>query len=263
MRHILRALVAVPAVALAAGCVDRDRSAGLPVDLQQDLDLAKSTSLELASGARADGQVTSALEQVPAGAVAPSATAPVATPRRERPPAVTQVARRSPRTAPAPVPLAEAAEEAAEGEALPAEAEVAVGEEEAPAPAEAEPEVLAGPQITPEGIGSGRPRDPGGFGGLDGSGGGAVVRGGGRVGVDDCPRFPGGPIIAIGRRLPPGGPIYGRPVTGGIGAGDLGGRARAGGGIRSRGAGRAIPVMSGAPRSTAGGATAAGPRRRQ
>lgn len=251
MRHIVRFLVALPAMALAAGCADLDRPAQLPADLRQDLDLAHSTSVELASAARRDAPATSALEQVPAGAAAQSERAPVAAPRAQRPPALTQVARRSPRTAPAPVPVAEAADDAA--------ADAAAGEDAAPAPAAPEPELVAGPPLEPEGVGSGRPRDPGGFGGYEGTGeGGSVVRGGGRVDVDDCLIFPGG--IGIGRRYPsPRGPIYAPPVVRG-GTGDVGGRSRAGG-VRSRGAGTAV-IGGGAPRGTGGGSVAAGPRRR-
>lgn len=121
--------------------------------------------------------------------------------------------------------------------------------EEADAPVAADDEVvLVGPNAGPDGVGTSRPRDPGGWGDgdLGGLGGGVVIRGG-DVGDDDLCRI--GPPISIGRRYPgyPTGPIYGGsiPVRRGsaIGGGSGSGRTRVGGGstIRSRGGSASAP----------------------
>ena len=264
MQSFLRSLIAVPAVALVAACSGpSEREAPLSADLQQDLELAKSKSLELASARR--GQVAvSALEAAPAGQTRQGERVARPTPRRQSPPALVQVARRSTQVAEAPIAEPEATEEAATGEEA-AFVEAPAGDlAEAPAPAET-PEVISGPQVTPEGIGSGRPRDPGGWGDLGrGSGRGSVVRGG-SVGDDDhCqyhPRGGMGGVISIGRRMPPvyNPRSYPMPVVGEVLGG---GRQRSGGGsvLRSRGV---VPSIVGAAAAVGGGDVSAGRSRRR
>lgn len=264
MQSFLRSLIAVPAVALVAACsAPSEREAPLSADLQQDLELAKSKSLELASARRTQVAV-SALEAAPAGRVREGERVARPTPRRQAPPALVQVARRSTQVAEAPIAEPEAPEEAAIGEET-AFVEAPAGDlAEAPAPAET-PEVISGPQVTPEGIGAGRPRDPGGWGDLGrGSGSGSVVRGG-SVGDDDhCQYHPrgGGGVIAIGRRLPPvynpRGSSYPMPVVGTVMGG---GRQRAGGSVlRSRGV---VPSIAGAAAAAVGGGDVSSGRSRR
>ena len=263
MQSFLRSLIAVPAVALVAACsAPSEREAPLSADLQQDLELAKSKSLELAS-ARGTQIAVSALEAAPAGKVREAERVARPVPRRQAPPAVVQVARRSTQVAEAPIAEPEAPEEASTGEET-AFVEAPAGDlAEAPAPAET-PEVISGPQVTPEGIGAGRPRDPGGWGDLGrGSGSGSVVRGG-SVGDDDhCQYHPrGGGVIAIGRRLPPvynpRGSSYPMPVVGAVLGG---GRQRSGGSVlRSRGV---VPSIAGAAAAAVGGGDVSSGRSRR
>jgi hypothetical protein len=257
VRTFLRSLVAVPAIALAAACGGaRDGDAPLSSELQKDLELAKSTSLELASASRRSPLAVSGVEAVPVGRVREADRAPRAVPRRQSPPALVAVARRSTQVAEAPVPDVEAEAEASLGEA-PALEEAPAGElAEATAPAPT-PEVVTSPQALPEGVGGGRPRDPGGWGDIGQAGGrgtGSVVRGG-TIGDDDHCEIHGGgmgTIISIGRRMPP---VYNpRPVRspGAVFVGASGGRQRSGGSaIRGRGV---VPSISAAPASVGGGA---------
>jgi hypothetical protein len=265
VRTILRSLVALPVVALAAACGGGSRAndAPLSADLQKDLDLAKSTGIELASASRRAPLAVSGVEAVPVGRARQADRAERPTPRRQSPPAITQVARRSAEMAEAPVPDVEAEVEAALGEA-PAFEEAPAGElAEAPVAAET-PEVISGPQALPEGIGAGRPRDPGGWGDVGvGRGTGSVVRGGSVGDVDHCEIHGGrGTIIAIGRRMPP---VFNPRSSGGypsnvVFGGSSGGRQRAGGSmIRGRGV---IPSISTASAPAGGSVVGGGARRR-
>jgi len=262
VRTFLRVLVAVPTVALVAACGgSRESDTSLSNELQKDLELAKSTSLELASASRRSPLAVSGVERVPTGQSREADRAPRAVPRRQSPPALVNVARRSADVDEAPVPAVDADAEAALGEA-PALEEAPAGElaeAETPAPT---PEVVSSPQALPEGVGGGRPRDPGGWGDIGaGRGTGSVVRGG-SVGDDDHCEIHGGrgTIISIGRRLPP---VYNpRPVmypTAPVYGGSSGGRQRAGGStIRGRGV---VPSISTAAPASVGG-SGSGPRRR-
>ena len=261
MRTFLRVLVAVPTVALVAACGgSRESDTSLSNELQKDLELAKSTSLELASASRRSPLAVSGVERVPTGQSREADRAPRAVPRRQSPPALVNVARRSADVDEAPVPAVNADAEAALGEA-PALEEAPAGElaeAETPAPT---PEVVSSPQALPEGVGGGRPRDPGGWGDIGdviGRGTGSVVRGG-SVGDDDhCELHGRGPMIQIGRRMPP---VYNpRPVSypGPVYTGTSGGRQRSAGSlIRGRGV---VPSISTAPPSSGG--TVGGARRR-
>jgi len=262
VRSILRSLVALPVVALATACGGpRASDAPLSVDLQKDLDLAKSTGLELASASRRAPLAVSGVEAAPVGRTRQADRVERAVPRRQSPPAAVHVARRSPQVAEAPVPDVESEVEAAVGEA-PAFEEAPASEVVEATAAAPEPEVISGPQALPEGVGAGRPRDPGGWGDIGaGRGTGSVVRGG-SVGDDDHCEIHGGrgTIISIGRRLPP---VYNpRPVmypTAPVYGGSSGGRQRAGGStIRGRGV---VPSISTAAPASVGG-SGSGPRRR-
>lgn len=269
MRITLRAMLAVPAALLVAAC-GREPAAdqALSADLQRDLDLAKATSVELASAASRTPAVVSAIESAPAGRVRTGDRAPKPTPRRHTPPAPAPVAEPTPEVGETPI-----ASDVAEVTATTGEEQAPSIEETAPEVSEAptadpEPTVVSGPQVTPEGVGSGRPRDPGGWGDIGVGGGGVVVRGGG-VGDDDhCEiRPPGGVyipggIFGTGRR-----PVYrGLPsLPGGNASGRTGGGIHSRGGSTIRGSSTPRTTIGGvsAPRSTATrGGSAASPRRR-
>lgn len=252
--HIWTASI-VLAAAACSGSSETTR-AELSSDLDRDLALAQSAQLELTSARAARTQVVSAIEGAPEGASHEGDREARPTPRRQSPPAP------APSRRPAPAPEAEApmADDASLSEAPtygdPAETvAVSSSPEEADLPAAADDEVvLVGPDAGPEGVGTSRPRDPGGWGDGDvgGLGGGVVVRGGPVYDDDVCQYHP---PVSIGRRYPgyPSGPVYG----GGIGTrrggsvldGSNGGRTRVGGGstIRSRGG------ESSAPRSMPSG----------
>jgi hypothetical protein len=117
-------------------------------------------------------------------------------------------------------------------------------------------------------VGSGRPRDPGGWGDI-GAGGGVVVRGGGIGDDDHCEIRPPGGIIPVGI----GGIFFPRgagrgtpPIRGGDASGRTGGGSHTrGGGSMIRGSAPRMTIGGGiaAPRSTAvGGAGTSSPRRR-
>lgn len=255
MRAIRPYMWTASVVLLAAACSGGPDRKGteLSSDLSRDLELAQAAQLELASSRRAGTQVVSAIEGARAGQTKEGDREARPTPRRHRPPAP------APSRDPAPDPTAHApvADDASLSEApttgAPATvaAETSSPDDSAAPAAPEEPVVLVGPGATPEGVGTSRPRDPGGWGDgdLGGLGGGVVVRGG-SVGDDDlCRSFP--PIL-IGRRYPggyPTGPVYGggvaRPRSGGqvIGGSSGGGRTRVGSGsvIRSRGGPASAP----------------------
>lgn len=255
-RFLLAAPVGVAMAAMAAcGGPPERGTADLPTDLRKDLELAKASSMELASSSRARTQVVSGLEAGQAGTRLQGDRAPAATPAPRARPELTPVVRRAAqRTVEAPV--AEVAEE------IPAPA---ADEAEAPAPtmaaapapepeaAPAEPVSVAGPATTSDGAGDSRPRDPGGWGdagngdvGRGGGGGwgglgGVIIRGGGIGDDDHCQIRPrrrpvgGGYPIGSGR-YPTGGTVY-IPRAGGTGgSGQVGGggevtRTRGGGGF--------------------------------
>lgn len=219
MRTIIKSLVAGAVVLVAAACsTSREPTAELAADLRKDLDLAKATSLELASARPTQAAVVSAVEVAPAGRTQRSDVAPRRTPRRQAPPAPTPVADPAPEPGDAAI-----ASDLAETEAVAEEAPVevaAASEEEAVAPAPAagdEPEIVSGPQAIPDEEGTAPVRRPrGGIGDLGGLGGiiGVVVRGG-MGGVDDCAIHPRGGGIRIGRGFPSGGTVVRTPVYGG------------------------------------------------
>lgn len=273
MPRISRFLLAVPAVAVMAtmaacsGTPARS-TAELPTDLQKDLELAKASSLELASAAGARTQVVSGLEGGQAGAKLEGDRAPMATPapraRRERTPVARRVAERT-----VEAPVADVAEETpapATDEVEAPAASVAAEPAPEPAAAPAEPVVMAGPQSTEDGAGSSRPRDPGGWGdagtGDVGRGGGwgglgGVIIRGGSIGDDDhCEIRPRRGTMGSAGRFPIGGTIY-VPRAGGTG-----GAARAGGGMtRSRG-GFSTGGFSGGSGAVSAPSAPSGPRSR-
>ena len=227
MRTLPRFLLAVPAVAFVAACSGAPGrgTAELPNDLQKDLELAKASSLELASSARNRTQVVSGLEGGPAGNTLEGdrVAQPVAAPRHT--PAPAPVKARGAQTVKAPIaaPAAEAPAPTTQVAESPAATE---SETPAPAaaPAPAEPVVLTGPTATADGAGTSRPRDPGGWGGAGdgdvyggrGTGGGGVIIRGGGIGDDDhCEIRPRG-YPAGGRSYPFPGTIY-VPRPGGTG----------------------------------------------
>ncbi|HEU4629899.1 MAG TPA: hypothetical protein VFS08_09130 [Gemmatimonadaceae bacterium] len=262
-------MLAVPAALVVAACgrepaVDQALSA----DLQRDLDLAKATSVELASAASRTPAVVSAVESAPAGRARTGDRAPKPAPRRQAPPAPAPVAEPTPDVG--ETPIASDAEEvtATTGEELAPAPEAAAPEiAETPA-ASPEPEVVSGPQVTPEGVGSGRPRDPGGWGDIGVGGGGVVLRGGGIGDDDHCEIRPPGGVRLPGGIFgsPRGRPVYGGfPIPGGNASGRTGGgvHTRGGSTIRGTGSEPRVTIGGGSPRSSSSGRVSGGGARRR
>ena len=222
MYLISRRLLAVPAFALASACA-AEPEAAMSADLQKDLELATATSLELASARRTD--VVSAIESAPPGRTAEGERVERPTPRRNAPRAVAPVRLRN-ASDEAPAPAPEVAADAAPAEEPVLEAAPAAGDVAVEQAGEEETVQVGGPVVTSDGVGTGRPRDPGGWGGdapLPGTG--VVIRGGGVGGPDLCqihrPRGSGYPVY---------GPVYGGGYPRGYPtAGSGGSRSRAGG----------------------------------
>lgn len=246
MHIISRRLLAVPALALASACAAEPEGA-MTADLQKDLQLATSTSLELASARRTE--VVSALENAPAGREAEGERVQRQTPRRNAPRAVAPVRLRN-ASDEAPAPAVEVAADAEPAEAPVAEVAPEAGDVVAEQAGDEAVVEAGGPVVTSDGVGTGRPRDPGGWGGdLPLPGTGVVIRGGGVGDPDHCQihRRPGrGPIYG-----PVYGPVYGGGYPRGGGYPTAGsGRTRAGGSTaRPRGP---SPSSRPAPTSTGG-----------
>lgn len=228
MRTISRRLIAVPAFALASACA-AEPDVTMSADLQKDLALATSTSLELASRQRTE--VVSALESAPTGRTAPGERVERPTPRRNAPRAVAPV-RLSTASDEAPAPAVEIAADPAPAEEPVAEPMPTSGDVVAEEAGEEETVHVGGPVVTSDGVGTGAPRDPGGWGGE-----GVVIRGGGIGDDDHCQYHPRrGPVLGGG--YPPiygGGSVYGGRVPRG-GYPTVGmGRTRSGSTARPRG----------------------------
>lgn len=265
-------MLAVPAAAmvgLLAACSSAPQSdtAELASDLQKDLELAKASSLELASSSRARTEVISGVEAGLAGATLAGDRAPLPTPKPRARPERTPVLRHAAQQT-VDAPVASVAEEtpapATEEVVAPA---ATVAAAPAPEPAAApvpEPVVLAGPQTTEDGAGASRPRDPGGWGdagtGDVGRGGGwgglagVIIRGGTIGDGDHCEIRPRrGTTTRRGGTFPVSGTVY-VPRAGGTGGsasrGSVTPRARGG----SSGSGAvSAPASSGRTRSRGGG----------
>jgi hypothetical protein len=254
--HIIsRRLLAVPVLALASACAGEPEGA-MTADLQKDLELATATSLELASARRTE--VVSALERAEPGTAAEGDRVAAPAPRRRAPRAVAPVPLRT-ASDEAPAPAVEVAADAEPAEAPVAEVAPEAGDVAAEQAGEEETVQVGGPVVTSDGVGTGRPRDPGGWGGdLPLPGTGVVIRGGGVGDPDLCQihRRPGrGGVVVVG------GPVYGPVYGGGYprgGSSEVGGRTRAGGSTaRPRGP---SPSSRPAPVSTGGRARARGGR---
>lgn len=221
-------LLALPAAALLAcsGAPERD-SAELPQALQQDLELARASSMELASATNARTQVVSGLEAGREGTgQGDRAPQPVPTPRArtQQAPAPRHSAQQT-----AQLPTPDVADEVEAPASDIAEVPAPVAEELVPEPEPTpepvpEPAVVAVPQSTADGVGDSRARDPGGWGDAGSSGragddggwgglGGAILRGG-SIGDDDhCEIRPRGGRV-VGRGFPSGGTVF-IPTPGG------------------------------------------------
>ena len=238
-----RRLLALPALALAAACAAEPERA-MSADLQKDLELATSTSLELAD--RPGTTVVSALESAVSGRAAEGDRAAMPAPRPRAPRAVAPTPLRR-ANAEAPAPVAEVAADVAPEEVPVAETAPA-GDVVAEDAGTDETVVVGGPVVTSDGVGTGRPRDPGGWGGdapLPGRGEGVVIRGGG-VGDDNCRIHMPGRVG--GGRFPIGGTVYGGGYPRGGDYPTAGGRTRTGSTARPRG-----PAPSNRPAPTSGG----------
>lgn len=248
-----RFMLAVPAAAMVgllaacSGVTQRD-TAELANDLQKDLELAKASSLELASSSRARTEVISGVEAGRAGATLAGDRAPLPKPApRARPEPAPVVRHAAQKTVEAPV--ASVAEEtpapATEEVVAPAATMAAAPAPEPAAAPVPEPVVLAGPQTTEDGTGASRPRDPGGWGDAGtgdvgrGSGGGwgglggVIIRGGSIGDGDHCEIRPRRGSTTRRGTFPVGGTVY-VPRAGGTGGSSSGGsvtpRSRGGSG---------------------------------
>ncbi len=272
MPKFSRFMLAVPAAAmvgLLAACSSAPQrdTAELANDLQKDLELAKASSLELASSSRARTEVISGIEAGRAGATLAGDRAPLPKPAPRARPEVTPVVRHTAqKTVEAPVAtVAEETPAPATEEVVAPAATVAAAP--APEPAAAptpEPVVLAGPQATEDGVGASRPRDPGGWGdastgnvGGGGSGGGwgglagVIIRGGSIGDGDHCEIRPRRGSTTRRGTLPGSGTVY-VPRAGGTGGsagrGSVTPRARGG----SSGGGAVSAPSAGRTRSRGG-----------
>jgi|GEM_PF-2472945 len=202
-------LLALPTAALlACGSEPEYSSAELPAALQQDLELARASSMELANGIGAGTQVVSGLEAARPGTEAEGDRAPRPTPEPNRRPEPAPVVRQAAQQVaaqptpepearqvaelPAPEPTEQPLEEVADVVEAPAPVAEEVAPEQLPTP---EPVIAAVPQPTDDGMGDSPARDPGGWGGEStaerSSGGGiwgaigAAILRGGTIGDDD------------------------------------------------------------------------------
>lgn len=269
MPKFSRFMLAVPAAAmvgLLAACSSAPQrdTAELASDLQKDLELAKASSLELASSSRARTEVISGVEAGRAGSTLAGERAPLPKPapraRPERTPVVRHAAQKT-----VEAPVASVAEEtpapATEEVVAPAATMAAAPAPEPAAAPTPEPVVMAGPQATEDGAGASRPRDPGGWGdagtGDVGRGGGwgglgGVIIRGGSIGDDDhCEIRPRRGSTTRRGTFPIGGTVY-VPRAGGTGGSASRGSAtpRSRGG--SSGAGAVSAPASGRTRGRGG-----------
>lgn len=243
-------LLVLPAAALLACGGGPERDTGqLPPELQKDLELARASSTELVGATATGTQVVSGLEAGRAGSTKEGDRAEQPTPapraRPQQAPVLRHAAQQVVEAAPVADPASESPAPAGTVAEAPAPAPAAPSPEPEPVAAP-DPVILAGPQSTSDGVGSSRPRDPGGWGsagtGGVGSGGGlggpaGVIIRGGTIGDDDhCEIRPRGGRV-VGRGIPGGtiyiprpggnGPISGGTVTRSRGGGGGGGGAAA------------------------------------
>ncbi len=194
MRTIMKFPIAVFAVAAITACGDSRGTDAAQDDLRRDLELASSTTMNLAAPT-VDSSLLNAMETTPASAPAPAIVV-------RRAPGPRSVRSQTPTVRATPAVDVAALDEVDEVKS----------ESEAPAPEEVTEPVAVAPRPAPPagdygtGINGGGAGVYGGGGGVYGGGTGVVIRGGG-VDGDNCElhrRRPGSPVYGGGY----GGPVF-------------------------------------------------------